>query len=129
MQKDFASTNVNVASSMIWGCQWDQVMKFVDDKQDGAGNTFDVTTPRTTEGSSRHASNIYNTNDKVQNIYDLEGNVFEWTLEAYNTYVRVPHGGQYDNRGYSAYRDNRYDPCGSYNYSREPCHTLYKKPY
>ena len=114
---------------MIWGCQWDQVMKFVDDKLDGEGNTFDVTTPRTTSGSTRHTGNLAatgnNINDKVQNIYDLEGNVTEWTLEAFNTDRRVLRGCDYTFYYYSAFRCNSNSDCSD-SYRREPYHTLYK---
>ena len=111
MQKDYASNNINVGSSMIWGCQWDQVMKFVDDKLDGAGNTFDVTTARTTSESTRHTGKLAatgnNINDKVQNIYDLEGNLYELTLEAADTSTgyRSYRGGTASGGAmYSAYR-------------------------
>ena len=103
MQKDFASSNASVASTMIWGCQYDQIMKFVDNKKDGAGNVYNVTT----EVSERH-KNIgrpsetgSNLNDKVQNIYDLEGNLYEWTLEANDTNMRVLHGGDFNSRSFS----------------------------
>ena len=125
MQKDFASTNTNVASTMIWGCQYDQVMKFVDDKSDGAGNTFDVTTLRSERHTNSLAATGNNINDKVQNIYDLEGNVHEWTLEAYSTIYRVIRGGCYDFRNFAAYRFLN-SPDNLSGSLRKPCHTLYK---
>ena len=106
MQKDFASSNANVASTMIWGCQWDQVMKFVDDKEDGEKNTYDVTTYSSLRHTNSLAPTGNNTNDKVQNIYDLEGNVSEWTLEARTANVRVGRGGGYSNSIYSARRSD-----------------------
>ena len=36
---------------------------------------------------------------KTNNIYDLAGNVFEWSLEAYSTRYRVIRGGYYEQRG------------------------------
>ena len=81
MQKDFG--NEIVGSSMIWGCQYDQAMKFVNGKLDGTGQTFSVTEPN----SNRHlgSSTIGTGNtpaDFAANIYDLAGNMWEWTLEA-----------------------------------------------
>ena len=31
----------------------------------------------------------------MKNIYDLEGNFYEWTQEAYNTSYRTSRGGSY----------------------------------
>ena len=46
---------------------------------------------------------------RVKNIYDLAGNVYEWTLEAYDTIVRVLRGGYYGNTSTSITRpDTRY---------------------
>ena len=47
----------------------------------------------------------------MKNVYDLEGNYWEWTAEAYNTSVRVSRGGGYNNvsGGYfvpASYRDD-----------------------
>ena len=33
---------------------------------------------------------------KIKNIYDLAGNVMEWTMESYNTGKRVYRGGSYN---------------------------------
>ena len=33
--------------------------------------------------------------NKVKNIYDMAGNVFEWTMESYYTLRRVYRGGDY----------------------------------
>ena len=40
----------------------------------------------------------YNENWKTKNIYDLAGNVWEWTYEAYSSY-RIYRGGIYSNDG------------------------------
>ena len=44
---------------------------------------------------------------RVKNIYDLAGNVKEWTMESTNTSVRVNRGGDYGNSGQSDPASNR----------------------
>ena len=64
---------------------------------------------------------------KTNNIYDMAGNVWEWTTEAYSTYVRVYRGGNSYSGGYSypmADRSNGY-PFYSISYVRLSCSTLY----
>ncbi len=80
--KTFINNN-NVKSALISGIQWDVVMKFVDGKLDGNNRTFDVTVydsnnKRTTGNEAKSGENIA---DKVCNIYDLEGNHWEYVAE------------------------------------------------
>ena len=46
---------------------------------------------------------------KVKNIFDLAGNVLEWTMEADNSAYRVPRGGYFDNSGSDFPASNRGD--------------------
>lgn len=64
---------------------------------------------------------------KTNNIYDMAGNVWEWTTEAYSTYYRVYRGGYYNSGGYyypMAYRNN-FSPDYYYSSVRLSCSTLY----
>ena len=64
---------------------------------------------------------------KTNNIYDMAGNVWEWTTEAYSTGYRVFRGGDCGSYGVSypmAYRSSGY-PNYSYSYERLSCSTLY----
>lgn len=86
--KSIAKTAYNgssVYSAMCSGIQWDVMMHFVDGKSDGNHNAFN---PKK-YSNLRHTGNLANTgkniNDKVQNIYDLEGNCFEWVSELYSS--------------------------------------------
>ena len=96
-QKNYSNlefTNATtITSSMIWGSQWDQIMIWMKDVRNTAKNSYYIinsltmgnfgTSDDTTSGLS--ATGFYS----VKNIYDLAGNVFDWTLEADYTNVRV----------------------------------------
>ena len=80
--KDMYGDNSNyVKSAMCSGIQWDMVMKFVDKKTDGKGNTYDVRTSNSTRHPVNFAEAGKNLADKVQNIYDLEGSCTEYVAE------------------------------------------------
>ena len=95
--------DANVKSGLCTGIQWDMVMEFVNGKKDGMGQDYIVT-----EASSNrhHSSGVeqagQNEYDRVCNIYDLEGNCYEYVAEK-NTYHTSNH---YINRG--GYCDNSY---------------------
>ena len=80
----YGESSVHVKSAMCSGIQWDMVMKFVDGKTDGIGNTYDVRK----FNPNRHIGHVERTGknvaDKVQNIYDLEGNYWENVAEKNN---------------------------------------------
>ena len=88
-----------VKSAMCSGIQWDMVMKFVDGKTDGNGNTYDVRM----NNQTRHKGSDIGVElagksiaDKVQNIYDLEGNCREYVAEINNTSNPIVNrGGDY----------------------------------
>lgn len=98
----------SVTGSMIWVCQWNAMMTFIGDKASDTGNVAHgssnfTTMPYQTGGTD------YSTNYKIKegedgyvkyqdicnNIYDLEGNVSEWTLEGSGNSNRVGRGGYY----------------------------------
>ena len=94
------AANSNVTSSMIWGCQWDAVMRWMYNSGDAAKKTY--TYDSTGKGNySGTKGNVIATgsNDAyaVNNIYDMAGNVSDWTIEANNTNFRVFRGGCYLN--------------------------------
>ena len=96
-----------VKSSMMLGTCHDQMLEFVnvEGKYDvtKAGNVGHTSSKFTTkpyltggvgynENYSGYETEPYK--DLSKNIYDLEGNVREWTTEAYRTYYRVRRGRQ-----------------------------------
>lgn len=84
---------------MIWGCQWDQIMIYMRNIKNNNRNSYYVV-DSITMGN-------FNTNDdaydevaptgffEVCNIFDLAGNLHEWTLENYGSASRTRRGGSY----------------------------------
>lgn len=124
--KTLSGTNKNVATSMIWGCLWDETLEWL--YESGAtisngtvltrsliasnsttwGNYLNSTfyyiastseIPEATETKATNANTRIPAGSsdytKVNNIYDLAGNVWDRTLEAYSSYYRVFRGGRY----------------------------------
>ena len=135
--KELSGTNDNAITSMIWGSLWDETLQWLVDSgaktSDGTQLTYelidsdstkwgnyrnstfsyipaDATTPDETATKSRGSTLIPTGSaeyTKVNNIYDLAGNVYDWTLEAFSTDYRVLRGGIYGIYGYlfpAAYR-------------------------
>ena len=92
-------SNEYVESRMIWGCQWDQVCRFLHNHGDKIDlndsktygnyrNSFG--TAATNRGSLGNPASTGTRNEawKINNIYDFAGNGLEWAQEAYDTYSR-----------------------------------------
>ena len=144
-----------VYTSLIWGIQWDETLKWIIDSGEKTysevgsdssswGNynkvTFTYTNTRgvTADGEgtvaggtvTKSGSDIVPTGaseyTKANNIYDLAGNMWEWTMDTSGTSVRYLRGGGYGDSGsnYPAHYRSSYFPNVSYSY--EGCRaTLY----
>ena len=106
-------SNEEVTSHMIWGCQWDQIMIWLKDTENqygeksyfyildstNKGNYSDLELIDEGEnvikqgGEAIRYRTAYQEIFQERNIYDLAGNVFEWTMEAYYGSLRVVRGG------------------------------------
>ena len=105
-QKGYTGKNGSVESSMIWGSQYDAIINWV---KNGNNETEKAKLTNTSLGnnSGGNVTTTGNSNysdDSIKNIRDLGGNLFEWTLEAYDTFNRVFRGGDYDYTHSPSYR-------------------------
>ena len=86
-----------VKSTMIYGVQWDAVCSWLkqsgfdtDSNSSSWGNYSNSTGDAYIEGKSGSKQDTgYSEYWKANNIYDLAGNCYEWTQEAYSTTYRV----------------------------------------
>jgi len=113
--KKLKGSNENVETGMIWGCQYDRTLMWLIESGDKTkeqiasdskdwGNYYYNTieyvnssgaTVSTTEGSGTRIPAGASEQTKANNIYDLAGNVYDWTMEAYGSLNRVYRGGGY----------------------------------
>ena len=116
--KEIEESNT-VRTGMIWGNQFDRTLMWLIESGNKTkeevikdsktwGNYYDATfeytnssgnTVTKNEGSSTRIPSGSSEYTKANNIYDLAGNVFDWTMEAYSTYGRVSRGGYYLGNG------------------------------
>ena len=122
-----------VVSTLVYGVQWDATMRYIN----GVTNSTQDGNPLYIKNSKEmgwYADNYISGNPTYQTgkamtqngevlnapkgIYDLGGNVWEWTMEAWSKSGRAARGGCYRYSGDSnpaSYRNN-YDPTGAGSY-------------
>lgn len=146
--KNIKGANTNVETGMIWGNQWDRTLMWlietgsktkeqIADDSTSWGNYYNATfeyvnssgsTATKNEGSSTRIPTGSAEYTKANNIYDLVGNVRDWTMETNSTIYRVYRGGIYDSYGYSYPADLRYSNSPTVSYSSYGCRSaLYIK--
>ena len=117
-QKDYAKDyNISdVNSSMIWGSQFDGFLNWAltgDDIDHVNSNSYATHNGTYTNTTAKTRTTTETTDnipgvDRINNIYDLEGNLYEWTLEAFSTAYRSRRGG---------YCQSSYSPSYRYYYT------------
>ena len=97
--------NTKTAQSlMIFGNQWDEIISWIIKTNTKTNEQVNIDSSSwgnykngQEEGVKRTSG--YNDSWKVNNIYDLAGNCWEWSQEAYDIGARVHFGGCYNNTG------------------------------
>ncbi len=89
--------NTNIESSMIWGCQWDAIMRwFISQGGENEKYAYDGKykgNHHIAGGTGDQLPTGSNDNYSVNNIFDMMGNYGELTIEAAETYCRVSRRG------------------------------------
>ena len=101
--KTYTNSANSVESSMIWGSQYDAMMRWMQSGEHGVDVTKDIGNNRNTSTTTKASST-----DVIKNVYDLYGCHFEWTLEADDTNHRVSRGGDYYGSDSPSYRNGDY---------------------
>ena len=144
--KTLSDNNNNIETGMIWGNQWDRTMMWLmecnaKDETTGKskeevisdstswGNYYNATFTYTNSSGSTSTKNSGSSTriptgsteyTKANNIYDLAGNVRDWTMEAYDILRRVSRGGVFSSDGTNypaSYRSTNLNPASSSSYN------------
>ena len=145
-------SGTSAGAQMIWGIQWDETLKWLVDTGEktysevGSNsiswgnyknnsftyytNTSKSTATKAKKNSTRIPSGAYE-GANANNVFDLAGNVYDWTLESNGSgtgYYRYGRGGSYYSYSGSYYAASRnfYSPYDSYDYGGLRC-ALYIK--
>ena len=119
LSRNFANAKnyKTVTSTLIYGVQWDAVMKWMENVNNPNGKKYIQDSTGMGWYSDNSGDNPQKTgidigeenrgSNQVKKIYDLAGNVFEWTMESYSTDGRVVRGGNYGGTGSNNPASNR----------------------
>ena len=142
----YSANEIGATSTLCYGVQWDAAMRFVADSTHSTSNStnwgnyknnaWNITrttasysedygesyTPITSNKEKTSSESFLLTTGasdsfKAKNIFDLAGNVYEWTMEADFSAGRVYRGGNYRNTGSripAYYRSNNYPTSSDY---------------
>ena len=95
---------------MITSKEWKKIMTFTGYEGAKRATSTYTTKPDLSGSAYKGRTDTY---DLTKNIYDLAGNVREWTLTAYDTSYRVVRGGNSYNDSFSASSADYCIPFGS----------------
>ena len=111
LSRNFANAKnyKTVTSTLIYGVQWDAVMKWMENVNNPNGKKYIQDSTGMgwysgVSGNSDHKTGIdigeeNKGSNQIKKIYDLAGNVWEWTMESYVDAFRVYRGAYYYSTG------------------------------
>ena len=104
ISKTYTVAENSVQSTMIWGSQYDAMLNWVKNANGLDKDKITQSTNGNHSGVVVTTGNTTYSNDSINNIRDLEGNLRVWTLEADATNLRVSRGGSYSYSHFPSYR-------------------------
>lgn len=114
--RNISNENNNITTNMIWGCQWDRTLRWIveTNSTDKSNLDYTIVTNSTDWGNSGSKKETGSSIEYQKNhIYDLSGNVREWTIEWNNN-----NGEHYRGlRGTSNSASSRYNGGGGDGYA------------
>ena len=114
-QKKYATqlSGTKIKSNMIYGSQWDATMRWFAKSKDNNVSTYPVNAQNGVNANYSSSKLPTGLVGSVNNIYDMTGNVDEWTAESYSSKYRAIRGCSYNTVSaywYTGYRGLYRDP-------------------
>ena len=100
--------NNNVISSMIWTCQWDATLRWMQTSRNAEVANYATNSTGKGNYSDSKIATGSNPTYAVNNIYDMAGNVSDWTLGASGATGRIHRGGYIGSTYPASFRDSYY---------------------
>lgn len=103
--KTLKGSNNKVGTGMIWGSQWDRTLMWLIESENKTkeeicdSSDWGNCSNNIEEGAGSRRATGYSETWKTANIYDLAGNVEDWTMEAYSFNARAYRGGNFYDAG------------------------------
>ena len=93
----------SVISTLIYGVQWDAIMTWIDPNYKTGSCDTNISFVANSTGKGNYSGILAKTGSNkdyaIKNIYDLAGNVREWTMESNTNSNRIGRGGSLSNTG------------------------------
>lgn len=98
----YNSAKTSVKSNLCYGFEWEAILNFIDSNyynNECKENSVIIDSSDYGNYSSRLSKTASDIRYSQKNIFDLAGNVWEWTMSGYSDLYRVTRGGSYCMRG------------------------------